>query len=183
MRACYPSDAVTSPEVIARACFSRDQRSDITLPPVLLVPVNDSRSSEAALHLGLLLAVPSKVKLVVVRIVAPPRRTMKASRRSGDADAVDREAERLETFVDRFFTDAPAKTEHELIVAVDKAAHRKIADLAAAHGAALIIMGASGDDLRRRLFGSIVEGTRRQAACPVVTIGARAPCAADGSGR
>jgi nucleotide-binding universal stress UspA family protein len=56
---------------------------------------------------------------------------------------------------------------------VDTAAERKIAELAGAHDAALIIMGASGDGMRRRLFGSIVERTRRRAACPVVTIGAR----------
>jgi len=37
--------------------------------------------------------------------------------------------------------------------------------------------------MRRRLFGSIVERTRRRAACPVVTIGARASCAGDDSRR
>jgi nucleotide-binding universal stress UspA family protein len=178
----HHSDVVTTAEVLARPRSSRDQRPDITLPPVFLVPVNYSRSSEAALHLALLLAVHSGAKLVVVRIVPAQRRTM-AWRGSEDARSIDRETERLQAFVDRLFSDGPAKAEYELIVAADTAADRKIAELAAAHSAALIVMGASGDDLHRRLFGSIVERTRRRVACPVVTIGARSPRTVDGSGR
>ena len=183
MKFSQRSDAPMASGALARQRFSHNERPDITLPPVFLVPVNYSCSSEAALHLALLLAVPSMAKLVVAHIVAAPRRTTAASRRSDAAGLIDLETERLQSFVARFFTNALAKTEHELIVAVDKAADRKIAELATAHGATLIIMGASTDNMRGRLFGSIVERTRRQAAYPVVTIGARAPLAADGSGR
>jgi nucleotide-binding universal stress UspA family protein len=174
---------VTSYEALARPDFSRDERYDTASPPVFLIPVNYSRSSKAALHLAMLLAVPSKAKLVIVRVVPTPRRNMAASRPSEDAAPVDQETERLQTFVAKLFAHAPAKTDHELIVAVDRVTDRKIAELAAAHDATLIIMGASGDGMRRRLFGGVVERIRCRVACPVVTIGARAPRGSEGSGR
>jgi len=174
MRPSHLSDPVTPPEILACPRTARHEQPDTTLPPVFLVPVSYSRPSEAALHLALALAAPSGAKLVIVHVV-PAHGAQHASRSSEDATLIDREAARLRTFVDGLFSEARAKTKHELIVAFDTAASRKIAELAAAHGAALIIMGASSDDIRRRLFGSIVERTRRQAACPVVTIGARRP--------
>jgi len=163
-----------APEVLDRVRLPHHERPNVTPSPVFLVPVNYSCASQAALHLALLLAVPSKARLVVVRIIPAQRRTGPGSRRSGGTSSIERETERLQNFVDKFFSDATADAEHELVVAVDEAADRKIVELAIAHGAALIIMGASDDHLRERVFGSIVERTRRQATCPVVTIGARA---------
>jgi nucleotide-binding universal stress UspA family protein len=181
MRTGHRCDAVTPAEILARPRVSRDQQPDTTLPPVFLVPVNDSRSSEAALRLARLLAAPSGAKLVVVRTVPAMRHTM-TSRGSDDTSRIGQRDRAPRGLRRPTSPRRRAKTEHELVVAVDAGADRKIAELPGAYGAALIIMGPSSEDMRRRLFGGIVERTRRQAACPVVTIGGRGPGAGEASG-
>ncbi len=179
MPAQHP-DVVTTAEVLARPRSSHDQQPDSTLPPVFVVPVNYSRSSEAALHLALLLAAPSGAKIVVVRIVPAQPRT--AASRSEDAGRTDEDRASpgiCRQVLLRFAREDEARSDR-------RGRHRGRAQNRRARRrsrSALIIMGASGDGMRRRLFGSIVERTRRLATCPVVTIGARAPRAGDGSRR
>jgi nucleotide-binding universal stress UspA family protein len=138
---------------------------------VLLVPVNYSPSSRAAVRLAVDLAIPVGGRIAFLRVL-PAQMHMMSWRVTDDRQRITREDRRLRSFVEALLREAQGEPDYELVIAVGTAPHRRIADVAADHRAALIVMGAHRGGIRHWLFGGVAERTRRAARCPVVSVNA-----------
>jgi len=137
--------------------------------PLILGPVSYSEPSYAALRLAADLAGPLRARLLVLRVLPIQTYAMSAYPTSAGDGRVALETKRLESFLGRLMSEIGALPDYDLAIAFGLSRHRRIAEIAAEHDAQLIVMGARRGGLRRLVFGSLAERTRRVARCPILS--------------
>jgi nucleotide-binding universal stress UspA family protein len=133
----------------------------------ILVPMDGSPSSIAALEQALVLAEDLAADIEVLHVYAPDRFELGSS--TATTDDASAEAERE---MENAIGEARAILGDRLDRRTESGEPvRKIIELAAAENADLIIMGTHGRVGRlRALVGSVAEGVVRSAPCPVLTV-------------
>jgi len=133
----------------------------------ILVPMDGSPSSIAALEEALALAEDQATEIFVLQVNAPDQFELGSS--TASTDAARAEAERdLEDAI----TEARTRLGDRLERRTESGEPvRKILETAAAEQADLIVIGTHGRVGRlRSLVGSVAEGVVRSAPCPVLTV-------------
>lgn len=129
----------------------------------ILAPVDFSEPSMAALHCAADLAQEQGAKLLAVHVVdtmtLPPY---------FDADFFEAGREQAWDSLEEAVAQAKLPVTPELVVSTGRV-HERLVELAADHGADLIVMGCLGlTGLDRLLLGSVTERVLRSAPCPVL---------------
>lgn len=144
-----------------------DQSRLPAAPRCLLVPVDFSQPSLAALRHALALALASGARVVLLHVLEPFHASRLMDVAAVQADARRAANERLEALLIATRKTWPAVS-REL-----RAGHpvTTIIALAKRTQADLIVMGTRGQTgLRRRLIGSVAERVVREAHCPVLVV-------------
>jgi len=135
----------------------------------ILVPIDFSKRSRAALNHAIGLARELRAKLLLVHVITAPATTVPLPLRAQYYSELEREAVRsIESLLRR----KKVKTkDYRLIILQGGDAARLITQQAAKSRSSMIVMGSQGrTGLRRLILGSVAEKTIRYARCPVLIV-------------
>ncbi len=135
----------------------------------ILVPIDFSKLSQAALNHAVGLARELRAKLLLVHVITAPATTVPLPLRAQYYSELEREAVRsIESLLQR----KKVKTkDYRLIILQGGDAARLITQQATKSRSSMIVMGSQGrTGLRRLILGSVAEKTLRYARCPVLIV-------------
>ena len=135
----------------------------------ILVPIDFSRHSQAALNHAIGLARDIRAKLLLVHVITAPATTVPLPLRSQYYNDLEREAVQS---IERLLRRKKVKTkDYRLVILQGGDPARLITQQAAKSRSSMIVMGSQGrTGLQRLILGSVAEKTIRYAQCPILIV-------------
>jgi universal stress protein A len=135
----------------------------------ILVPVDFSKGSQAALNRAIDLARDLRAKLLLVHVITTPAANVPLQFQKQYKKEVEEEAvESIERLLGRKKVKADT---YRVVILHGKNAAQLITEQAAKSRCSMIVMGSHGRTGLRRLFlGSVAEKTIRYAPCPILIV-------------
>jgi nucleotide-binding universal stress UspA family protein len=135
----------------------------------ILVPLDFSKHSQAALHRAIVLARELRAKLLLVHVITAPAATVPLPYRAQYYNEFEQEAIRA---IERLLRRKKVPTEdYRLVILRGDDAAQLVVQQAAKSRSFMIVMGSQGrTGLRRLILGSVAEKTLRYAKCPILIV-------------
>ena len=135
----------------------------------ILVPLDFSKHSQAALNRAIILAQELQAKLLLVHVITAPATTVPFPYRAQYYNELEEEAVRV---MKRLLRRKKVTTEdYRLIILRGDDAAQLIVQQATKSRSSMIVMGSQGrTGLLRLILGSVAEKTLRYAKCPILIV-------------